>query len=54
MNRVLLGGVVFSILTIVGARFVLLSNGKVNAGIAVIPMIFAVLCINTYRKDKKN
>jgi len=44
--------IVFIILTFVGAGYVLFNGGKVNAGYACIPMIFALLSISIYRKYK--
>ncbi|MCI8342093.1 MAG: hypothetical protein HFE62_02605 [Firmicutes bacterium] len=34
--------IVFIVLTVVGAIYVLLSHGSVNAGYAVVPMVFAL------------
>lgn len=42
--------IIFSILTFVGAFYVLKSNGTVNAGYAVIPMIITVACLSGYRR----
>lgn len=44
--------IIFIILTLVGAGYVLLNGGKVNAGYAVIPMVFAVTSIAFYRGKK--
>lgn len=46
----LIGSVLFTILTFFGAGYVLLNNGTVNAGCAVIPMVFALACIGSYRR----
>lgn len=43
-------GVIFIILTFVGAGYVLLNGGKVNAGYACVPMVFALISISFYRK----
>ena len=43
---------VFIILTFIGAGYVLLNGGKVNAGYACIPMIFALITISIYQKYK--
>lgn len=42
--------IIFVILTFVGAFYVLGNNGNVNAGYAVIPMVFALIFIFLYRK----
>ncbi len=44
--------VVFIILTFIGAGYVLFNGGKVNAGYACIPMVFALISISVYRKYK--
>ena len=50
MKRLLLVlSVVFIVLTFVGAILVLTSNGTVNAGNAVVPMVFALVCSAGYR-----
>ncbi len=46
----LLIGVLFSILTLAGMTYVLLSGGTKSAGYAVIPMIFAVIFLQLWRK----
>lgn len=45
-------GIVFIILTFIGAGYVLYNGGKVNAGYAVVPMIFALACLAYYRKKR--
>ena len=42
----------FSILTFIGAGYVLLNGGKVNAGYACIPMVFALISVSFYRRSK--
>ena len=42
--------VIFIVLTFAGAVYVLYNGGKVNAGYAVIPMIFALAGIAVYRR----
>lgn len=44
--------VFFIILTFIGAGYVLYHGGKVNAGFAIVPMIFALADIALYRKNK--
>lgn len=35
--------IIFSILTFISIGFVLLNRGEVNAGVAVIPMVLAII-----------
>lgn len=44
--------VIFIILTFVGAGYILYNGGKVNAGYACVPMVFALISISFYRKYK--
>ena len=44
--------VIFTILTFIGAGYVLFNGGKVNAGYACIPMVFTLISISVYRKYK--
>ena len=44
--------IVFTILTFVGATYVLFNKGRVSAGYSAVPMLFAVLFITTYNKVK--
>ena len=44
--------IIFIILTFVGAGYVLYNGGKINAGYAIIPMVFALVCIAFYRNRK--
>ena len=48
----LLLSVLFIILTFAGAGYVLYNGGKVNAGYAVVPMVFALISIVSYRNRK--
>ena len=45
---------IFALLTFIGAGFVLFNHGKVNAGYAVVPMVFTVACLGIYRSNSKN
>ena len=45
--------IVFIILTFAGAIFVLASNGTVNAGYAVVPLVVALTCLAGYGAYKK-
>lgn len=50
MKKVLLVlSIIFIILTFVGAGYVLFNHGKVNAGYACIPMVFALASISGYK-----
>lgn len=50
MKIVLLAlSIIFIILTFVGAGYVLLSKGAVNAGYACVPMVLALATIAAYR-----
>lgn len=42
--------IIFTVLTLVGAGYVLYNGGRVNAGYAVVPMIFALVSIVFYRR----
>lgn len=42
----------FTILTFIGATYVLISDGAVNAGYAVIPMVFTLASFTGYKKNK--
>ena len=50
MKRIaLILGIVFLILTFVGGGYVMVNNGQVNAGYAVIPGLWSVICFGIYR-----
>lgn len=44
--------IVFVILTFAGAGYVLFNGGRVNAGYACVPMVFALISISFYRMHK--
>lgn len=46
-------GIIFLILTFVGGGYVLINHGQVNAGYAVIPLIWTMICFGYYRKKKE-
>lgn len=50
----LLGGIIFSICTLAGSGYVLLSETKVSAGYAVIPMVFTLAFMSNYQRRKKD
>lgn len=43
-------GIIFFILTFAGGGYVIINHGQVNAGYAVIPSIWAMICLGYYRK----
>lgn len=45
--------IIFVVLTFAGAIYVISSKGEVNAGFAVIPMVFALASFAGYRGCKK-
>lgn len=51
-NFLLILSLFFMVLTFVGAAYVLISEGTVNAGYAVIPMVFALASFTGYKKFK--
>ena len=42
--------IIFTLLTLVGAAYVVTSHGQHNAGYAVVPMIFAVVFGGAYKR----
>lgn len=46
----LIMGIIFLILTFVGGGYVIINHGQVNAGYAVLPGLFTVICFGYYRK----
>ena len=53
MNKLaLIMGIFFLILTFVGGGYVIINHGEVNAGYAVIPSLFTMICFGYYRKKK--
>ena len=45
-------GILFLILTFAGGAYVLANHGQVNAGYAVIPAIWCMICFGFYRGKK--
>lgn len=45
--------IIFSLLTFIGAGYVLVNKGEVNAGYAVIPSLFGICFSTLYRSSKK-
>lgn len=55
MKRILFVlSIIFIILTFAGAAYVILNNGTVNAGYAVIPMLFSITTSTCYRQIKSS
>ncbi len=46
-------GLIFLILTFIGGGYVLINHGQVNAGYAVIPALWAMICLGYYRKKEE-
>ncbi len=44
--------IIFTILTFIGAGYVLYNKGQVNAGYAIIPFLFSLSSIAFYRNRK--
>ena len=49
----LIVGIIFLILTFAGGGYVIINHGEVNAGYAVIPSLFTIICFGYYRKKKE-
>ena len=45
--------IIFTVLTFAGAIYVISSKGEMNAGYAVIPMVFTLVFLTGYRNSKK-
>ena len=45
-------GIVFLILTFIGGGYVLIPHGQINAGYAVVPAIWCMICFGFYRRHK--
>ncbi len=46
--------IIFSVLTFIGAGYVLINHGTVNAGYTCIPLVFALVFIGLYRNSRKD
>ncbi|MCI8553624.1 MAG: hypothetical protein HFJ80_01595 [Clostridiales bacterium] len=49
----LIMGIIFLIMTFAGGGYVMINYGEVNAGYAVIPGLFTMICFGYYRKKKE-
>jgi hypothetical protein len=47
-------GIIFLILTFIGGGYVLINHGHVNAGYAVVPGIWTMICFGFYRNGKRD
>ena len=47
-------GIIFLFLTFVGGGYVLIDHVEVNAGYAVVPGIWAMICFGFYRSGKRD
>ena len=45
-------GIVFLSLTFIGGSYVLVNHGQVNAGYAVIPALWTVICFGIYQRKR--
>lgn len=43
---------IFTVLTLLGATYVLMSDGRESAGYAIIPMIFGIIFIFLWRRNR--
>ena len=46
----LIFGIIFWILTFAGGGYVIINHGQVNAGYAVIPALWTMVCFGVYRR----
>ena len=55
VKLVLIMGIIFLILTFAGGVYVIINHGEgeVNAGYAVVPSIFTIICFEYYRNKKE-
>lgn len=49
----LIMGIIFLILTFAGGMYVLINHGEVNAGYAVVPGLWTIICFEYYVIKKK-
>ncbi len=47
-------GIIFLFLTFIGGGYVIINHGQVNAGYAVVPGLWAMICFSYYRSRKQN
>lgn len=47
-------GIIFLVLTFAGSGYVLMNHGQINAGYAVVPALWTIICFGFYRSKKEN
>lgn len=47
-------GIIFLVLTFIGGGYVLINHGQVNAGYAVVPGTWTMICFGGYRNGKRD
>lgn len=45
-------GIIFLVLTLAGVGYVIMNHGQVNAGYAVIPGLWTIICFGYYREKE--
>lgn len=45
--------IVFGAISIIGAIVVLVNNGNISAGYAVVPMLLSITFLNLYNREKR-
>ena len=45
-------GIIFLFLTFAGSGYVIINHGQINAGYAVVPGLWAMICFSFYRNEK--
>ena len=50
----LIAGIIFLVLTFIGGGYVLINHGQVNAGYAVVPGTWTMICFGFYRNGKRD
>lgn len=53
-KKALMLGIIFMILTFAGEVYVLTNHGQVNAGYAVVPALWCIICFGFYRSKKRD
>lgn len=46
-------GIIFLAFTLTGGGYVLMNHGQVNAGYAVIPGLWAIICLGYYKRKNE-
>ena len=53
-KAILIMAILFSLATIIGATYVIINGGRVNAGYAVVPMVASIALYALWRKRSGN